>query len=416
MKKIIFSLVATMLAAVLLPTAACAQTINGDLNHSGKLEVSDVTRLISNYLTGTAETITGVVAPFGTDNGCILGTWYKSPTESLAFNSDGTTDYAVGYTYEFLPQGYILFYNTNGTLVHLERIIKATADSLTLLPLGSITPICYSAKQPVRITLSEASLSLQPDEYVRLTATVEPSDAGTVTWSSSDESVATVMNGIVLAVAEGTAIITAEVAGMAATCTVTVDTHELVDLGLPSGLKWATMNIGASSPEDYGDYFAWGETMPKTTYNWKTYKHCNGSYNTLVKYNNSGGYGTVDNKIVLDLSDDAARQNWGGAWRMPTDSEWTELRTECTWTLTTQNGVRGYKVVSKTNSNSIFLPLAGYRNDTSLLTAGSYGWYWSSSLYGVSPDRAWYVSLNSSGAGRDYSLRYYGRSVRPVCK
>ncbi|MDY4512770.1 MAG: hypothetical protein SPE10_04900, partial [Paludibacteraceae bacterium] len=112
--------------------------------------------------------------------------------------------------------------------------------------------------------------------------------------------------------------------------------HEYVDLGL--SVKWATCNVGASKPEEYGNYYAWGETTTKSTYNWSTYKWCNGSKTTLTKYNTSSSYGTVDNKTVLELADDAARANWGGAWRMPTDAEWTELRENCTWTWITKNG------------------------------------------------------------------------------
>ncbi len=188
--------------------------------------------------------------------------------------------------------------------------------------------------------------------------------------------------------------------------------YEYVDLGL--SVKWATCNVGATKPEDYGDYFAWGETEPKSTYDWSTYKYCNGSYNTLTKYNNSSSYGTVDNKTTLDLIDDAARANWGGSWRMPTKAEQDELRNNCTWTWTTQNGVNGYKVTG-TNGNSIFLPAAGCRYVSSLSSAGSGGDYWSSSLYTVSPSVAYYLYFYSSGVDWDYSTRYYGQSVRPVC-
>ena len=189
-----------------------------------------------------------------------------------------------------------------------------------------------------------------------------------------------------------------------------------VDLGL--SVKWATMNVGASSPEDYGDYFAWGETSTKSTYNWSTYKWCNGSSSTLIKYNTSSSYGTVDNKTTLELSDDAARANWGGAWRMPTDAELTELTNNCTWTWTIQNGVKGYKVTSKKSgytNNSIFLPAAGYRYDSSLYYAGSNGYYWSSSLSTVYPHNAWYVYFDSGSVRRYGNYRCYGHSVRPVC-
>ena len=180
-------------------------------------------------------------------------------------------------------------------------------------------------------------------------------------------------------------------------------------------VKWATCNVGASKPEDYGDYFAWGETTAKTTYSWSTYKYCNGSYNTLTKYNNSSSYGSVDNKTVLDKEDDAAAVNWGGAWRMPTKAEQDELREQCTWTWTTQNGVNGYKVTSKSNGNSIFLPAAGDRSNSDLDYAGSYGYYWSSSLYTGHPDYAYDLRFYSDNVDWSDSSRYYGQSVRPVC-
>ena len=189
--------------------------------------------------------------------------------------------------------------------------------------------------------------------------------------------------------------------------------YAYVDFGL--SVKWATMNVGASKAEEYGSYFAWGETTTKDTYNWSTYKWCSGSYNTLTKYNTSRSHGTVDNKTQLDLSDDAARVNWGGSWRMPTDAEWTELLEQCTWTWTTQNGVYGRKVTSKTNGNSIFLPAAGCRYDTSLSNAGICGYYWSSSLDTDGPISAWGVYFYSSNVSRNYLSRYDGRSVRPVC-
>ena len=185
-----------------------------------------------------------------------------------------------------------------------------------------------------------------------------------------------------------------------------------VDLGL--SVKWATMNVGATKPEEYGDYFAWGETEPKEVYDWSTYKHCRGSYTTLTKYNTDSNWGTVDNKTKLDAIDDAAVVNWGGTWRMPTDAELTELREQCTWSWTTQNGVNGYKVTSKSNGNSIFLPAAGWRLDSLLDRAGNYGYYWSSSLYTDSPF-AWLVDIDSRGVSRCIVERYPGLSVRPVC-
>ena len=193
--------------------------------------------------------------------------------------------------------------------------------------------------------------------------------------------------------------------------------HDYVDLGLPSGLKWATCNIGATTPEGYGNYYAWGETAPKSNYTWETYKYCNGSYDTMTKYCTESGYGYngfTDGKTTLELSDDAARANWGGKWRMPTEAEQNELRNNCTWTWTTQNGVMGYKVTSKTNGNSIFLPAAGYRDGTSVSSVGSYANYWSSSLDESSPGNAYNFYFNSGNVDWGSSLRNYGLTVRAV--
>ena len=192
--------------------------------------------------------------------------------------------------------------------------------------------------------------------------------------------------------------------------------HAYVDLGL--SVKWATCNVGATSPEEYGDYFAWGETTPKTTYDWSTYKYCNGTYDSMTKYCIDSEYGTVDNKTTLELSDDAAHVNWGGSWRMPTKAEQDELRNtdNCIWTWTTQNGVNGYKVTSNKNGNSIFLPAAGFRYDSNLYSAGSGGYYWSSSLYTSYSDGACYVYFGSDYVDWLSGYRYYGLSVRPVCE
>ena len=196
----------------------------------------------------------------------------------------------------------------------------------------------------------------------------------------------------------------------------TANGHGYVDLGLPSGLKWATCNVGANKPEEYGDYYAWGETEPKTTYDESTYKWWDSSYRTLTKYCTDSDCGTVDNKTVLDLEDDAARANWGGAWRMPTDAEWTELRENCTWKWTTRNGINGYEVKGS-NGNSIFLPAAGGRGSDELY--GYCGYYWSSSLYTDYPWIAWGVEFYSEGGvyrAYDIGIRCFGFSVRAVCE
>ena len=184
-----------------------------------------------------------------------------------------------------------------------------------------------------------------------------------------------------------------------------------IDLGL--SVKWANANLGATAPEGYGDYYAWGETETKENYSWETYKWCNGSDHTLTKYNTDSYDGTVDNKTVLDPEDDVAHVKLGGSWRMPTDAEWTELRTQCKWTWTTQNGEYGY-IVTATNGNSIFLPIAGCRYYTSLGGLTSFGgYYWSSSL--DTGACAWFVFFSSGRRLSRFSdYRCGGQSVRPV--
>ncbi len=221
-----------------------------------------------------------------------------------------------------------------------------------------------------------------------------------------------------------------------------ISSYEYVDLGL--SVKWATFNVGATKLEEYGDYYAWGETEPyyevgyaqespqahwkdgySAGYGWSNYKWCNGSYSTLTKYNTSTSYGTIDNKTVLDPEDDVAHVKWGGSWRMPTFGELSELHNSCTWTWyrrgnTEFNGVAGYKVTSNKSGYTdrfIFLPAAGYRGDTSLSYAGESGYYWSSSLNTDFPVRAQYLSFGSGrhGTGGGGSSRNTGFSVRPVC-
>lgn len=188
--------------------------------------------------------------------------------------------------------------------------------------------------------------------------------------------------------------------------------HEYVDLGLPSGLLWATCNIGASKPEEYGDYFAWGETTTKSIYDSSSYKYCKDSDGTLTKYCTDSRYGIVDYTAVLDLEDDAAHVNWGSKWRMPTSEELDELRdsNNCTWTWTIQNGVNGYRVTSKKSNESLFLPAAG--DCYNYFDAG--GSYWSSSLCVSYPCNAHYLSFGSGFVGWYDFSRCVGHSVRPV--
>ena len=177
---------------------------------------------------------------------------------------------------------------------------------------------------------------------------------------------------------------------------------EAVDLGL--SVKWASWNIGASKPEDYGFYFSWGETSPKTNYAWSTYKFGN----SLSKYN------STYNKKTLEPSDDAAVVLWGDNWRMPTNDEEKELYQKCSWKYTTVNGINGYQVTGP-NGNSIFLPAAGlYDGDGNLGLANDRGWYWSSTVYDNSYALGFYLTPSSvtyKNVGHD---RCDGHVIRPV--
>ncbi len=195
-----------------------------------------------------------------------------------------------------------------------------------------------------------------------------------------------------------------------------INGHEYVDLGL--SVKWATCNVGASSPEDCGSYFAWGETGPKDSYDWENLKYRTegDSYDNVKfsKYVAESEYGSVDNRTGLELADDAARVNWGGSWRMPTLDEIKELKEQCSWQWTTVNGHSGYRVTSKRNGRSIFLPAAGFRFGPSSNNVGSYGYYWSSSLYTGYSDNACYLGFDGSTVYWYGSDRRDGHSVRAV--
>ena len=207
-------------------------------------------------------------------------------------------------------------------------------------------------------------------------------------------------------------------------------TEEYVDLGLPSGIKWAKRNLGASKPSDYGHYYAWGETEPKTDYTWATYKWMQAGqsdWKHITKYTvadgqtegiwyDAGGTFIGDNKTTLEAADDAATRKLGSPWRMPTLVEIRELldANNCTWTWTTQDGKNGYEVKSKTNGNSIFLPAAGYRGGSALYYAGSGGYFWSCSLDAARSYCARNLGFDSGARGWYHNPRFYGFSVRPV--
>lgn len=371
--------------------------------------------------------------PFTPVNQCIAGTWYKSKTESVTFSEDGTTDYIAGATYEFLPyQGTIVIYNFFGAPVNILKVHKVGGGQMLVSDLsGKYSKETYfllnntPTQLVTGIILNETSLKLSTDETKRLTATIEPTDADNtaVVWESSNEAVAQVINnGLVLAVGGGLCTITCRAtdhSGIYAECKVKVyneyqgatDGHEWVDLGLPSHTLWATCNVGADYPEDYGYYLAWGETEPKSDYTTTTYKFYNQGY---TKYCTDSSKGTVDNKTELEPDDDAATVNWGANWQMPSLAQCQELvnsdYTSIVWT--TQNGVIGYLYTSKINGESIFMPAPGYYRGTTLENKDAAAYYWSRELDTDDNRRAWHIFANITSS----NARYLGWHVRPVRK
>lgn len=280
----------------------------------------------------------------------------------------------------------------------------ATCEVTVEDPTGASIPV-------ESVSLNKTELSLAVGEQFQLIATVLPENASNkeVVWSSNVQSSKLYIdvNGMVSALAECEATVTVRCkanAYISASCHVTVtgggssgSDEEVVDLGLPSGLKWRGWNVGASKPEDYGNYYAWGETTPKTSYTWNNYK-----------YGSSDIYS--DSKPVLVPEDDAATANLGDGWRTPKNKEWKELKEKCTWKWTTRNGVNGMQVTGP-NGNSIFLPAAGYYRP-SLTNKGTYGSYWSATYSSSENALAWdFINSDVSAAWLD---RSNGLSVRPV--
>ena len=445
-----------------------------------------------------------VFGPFTPVNQCIAKTWYKTKTETVTFNADGTTDYLEpNGTYKFFPyQGTVVIYNAAGRPVTNFRVLEVTADQMLVSEYcNNYVAVWATTPQPVlveEIILSDMSLTLVPDETKDLTATVLPYDADnqavtwessdeevaevskkgkvianavgtctitcratdgsgtyaqclvtvsdivyvqlielsetsisfdagmqytinafvypdnatnkTLAWETSDEAIAMVEDGVIKGVAPGTCTITCRAtdgSGLFAECQVKVQPHHAyVDLGLPSGTLWATMNVGASSPEEIGDYFAWGETQPKSSYTEENYTY-------PISYANP----------FLSPENDAATANWGLDWKMPTYAQAEELinpaYTTSVWT--TQNGVEGYKITSNFNSKSIFLPVTGYYYTDKLYDA-DYGHYWTQGALDNYPEGIAVQHLNFDSGDDSYITTIssygpeHGMPVRPVRK
>ena len=305
----------------------------------------------------------------------------------------------------------------------------------------SVTFKWVHGKTVTDITLDKTKTEVGVYEMKMLWAMVLPEDAGNkkVTWESSDETIATVSesgsSGIVVGRKKGTCTITccaADGGGAIAQCQVTVsDENMYVDLGLPSGTLWAKWNVGAHSLEEYGDYFAWGETKPKSDYRWETYKYCEGTDITLTKYNwdselgyhpNGSEVGYTDDLSELLPEDDAATANWGEDWQMPSIEQIAELGNGryTSSEVAMEGGNIGIRIISNSNGNSIFLPAAGTFINTDINEKGRSLAIWTRSLSEGNTQCGYELGVTIVGEdfggawGGDY--RYYGFSVRPVRK
>ena len=280
------------------------------------------------------------------------------------------------------------------------------------------------------ISLSSTSIVIEKGKTEVLTATVKPSNAKVkqIIWGSSNDAVVKVSGGKIEAISVGRAIVTATAEGHTASCSVLVKSysgaengHNWVDLGL--SVKWATCNVGATTPNQGGNYYAWGETSTKTDYEVDSYKYYyenpSTHYSKITKYcpSNKDEYwkgSRPDNIVRLELSDDAANVNWGGGWRTPTKDEWAELISKCSYVWSTYNGMQGYFITGP-NGKNIFIPAAGYIFIEGVSSYGTYANYWSSSLYLDYPYDAYEVSFSASSPIRvGYSNRCDGYTVRPV--
>ncbi len=333
---------------------------------------------------------------------------WTSSNEDVVLVSNGSTPAGDG---SIKPAGTVIAKNKEGQSIVTATVGSLSASCTVTVSSGSIVPV-------QSISLNKTELTLQVGQQFELIATILPGNATNkqVSWASSARSyqLSLADNGlscVIGALAECEATITVRSADnpaqLYATCKVTVTGgssdpgEEVVDLGLPSGLKWRGWNVGASKPEEYGDLFAWGETSPKASYT-----------NSNYKYRSSDIYGDGIGKKgkTLIAEDDAATVNVGSGWRTPKISEWRELEEKCTWKWTTRGGVNGMQVTGP-NGKSIFLPAAGYCG-SSMTYRGSWGSYWSST-YG-NDDWAQAFEFRNEETTLALIDRVIGRSVRPV--
>ena len=301
--------------------------------------------------------------------------------------------------------------------ISVPELVESTSTSLTVSAhvTGSVSQYLGQFPNYSCGVIYECDQELSMNHNV-VTATPDPDGSFTLLLSDLESSKDYMVAAWLKLTPESEAIIS-NMRVFATTNSSNPDDENWVDLGLPSGLLWATCNVGATTPEGYGDYFAWGETQTKSTYLITNYAYC--TYDELnrptsiTKYNPSSDWGPVDNQTTLLPDDDAATVHIGNGARTPTKAEWEELMNNTTSEWTTLNGVNGRRLTAP-NGNSIFLPANGER-ENSHINAGSIGCYWSASLYTDWPSRAWNYYFNSSRQEMENSnLRWLGLSVRAV--
>ena len=332
-------------------------------------------------------------------------TWIKQgdtkalTTDKVTFRIDSNTSYDK-------REGRITFTQQGGTLTQTVTVRQDQTDALIIdTPEFEVS----NKKQTLEVEVDanvgfEVSSQSEWIKYVQTKAL----KASTVTLDIAANETST--NRI------GTVLVKQTNGGLEGTITVRQagqTSLTAVDLGL--SVKWADRNLGAGAPEEYGDYYAWGEIEAKEEYLLANYKWYDSVNQGLLKYNTMNGSGVVDNDTTLDPEDDAAHIMMGGNWRMPTDGEWSELFANCVWTWTALYGVNGYLVTSNKNGNSIFLPAAGLRSDGAD-SDNEWGYYWSSTLYTGHTYRARNINFNQSRKKEGFQLRYMGQPVRAVLK
>lgn len=273
----------------------------------------------------------------------------------------------------------------------------------------------YDLLQSISLDITNLQLTLGTECTLSVLFTPEDATNRNVSWISSNPEVASVLKGTVTSLSIGTTTITATSAdgNHMATCQVEVipqETNDYVDLGL--SVKWGIRNIGATKSTDYGDYYAWGETVLKDTYTWENYLWCNGASDALTKYNSNSSQGFVDNKQVLEEADDVATVLYGSGWRMPTNTEFSELCTHCSYRYINRDGVWG--ILFSRNDEAIFLPFSGFKAESDLRALGERGLYWCKNSPDYDSTSAFFYQLFTYTYNPQTASRTQGFSIRPV--